>query len=244
MLPQGNTLIGSRGYRDHDRHANACASHMSGFTVTELHTLMRDGGALISVTLGDIAFRKVVYDDGRFHVLVEEGRDRVALAGSNGRASITYGAETVVVVSGAQSAGMAPSRQLLASAKVVATFRQVVERMQRIRRTSAGPISVLLTAAFISDLCGEPGVISMIPAIRGYAGAPPCPHGSEGKEDFRDRWVRHALRTLDEPIDSRVADEGCREDTLVAALRALLTLEAAWYEVAATVRETPSRHAL
>ncbi len=244
MLPQGNTLIGSRGYRDHDRHANGCASHTSGFTVTELHTLMRDGGALIAVTLGDIAFRQVVYDDGRFHVLVEEGRDRIALAGSEGRASITYGAETVVVVSGTQSAGMARSHELLASAKVVATFRHAAERMQRIRRASAGPIGVLLISAFMSDLSGEPGVISMIPAIRGSAGAPPCLHDNEGKEDFRDRWVRHATRALDETINSRGADAGCREDPLVAALRALLTLEAAWYEVAATIRETPSRHAL
>ena len=244
MLHQGNTLIGSRGYRDHDRHSNACASHGGGFTVTELHTLMRDGGALISVAISDIAFRKVVYDDGRFHVLLEEGRDRIALAGSQGRASITYGAETVVVVSETQSVGMARSRELLASAKVVATFHHVVERMQRIRRTTAGPVGVLLTAAFISDLSGEPGVISMIPALRGSAGARPGLHDSEEKEDFRDRWVRHATRALDAPIDSRGADESCREDPLVVALRALLTLEAAWYKVAVTIRERPSRQAL
>jgi hypothetical protein len=49
---------------------------------------------------------------------------------------------------------------------------------------------------------------------------------------------------LDAPIDSRGADESCREDPLVAALRALLTLEAAWYKVAVTIRERPSRQAL
>lgn len=240
MLPQGNTLIGSRSYRDHDRYTNACASYGRGFTVTELHTLMRDGGALISVSLGDITVRKVVYDDGRFHVLVEEGRDRIALAGSEGRASITYGPETVVVVSGTKSAGVARSRELLTSAKVVSTFRHVVERMQRISRTSAGPVGVLLTAAFIADLSGDPGVISMIPAIRSSAGALPVTHDGEGKEDFRDRWVRHATRALDEP-DPGGADECRREQPLVAALRALLTLEAVWYEVAATIREMPSR---
>ena len=135
---------------------------------------------------------------------------------------------------------MARCHELIASAKVVATFRHAAERMQRIRRASAGPVGVLLISAFMSDLSGEPGVISMIPAIRGSAGAPPCLHDNERKEDFRDRWVRHATRALDEP-DPGGADKCRREQPLVAALRALLTLEAVWYEVVATVREMPSR---
>src|ERR1051325_11679091 len=49
-----------------------------------------DGSLLLSATAGDLTFRKAVYPDGRFHAQIEQGRDRVALAGSEGRLTITY----------------------------------------------------------------------------------------------------------------------------------------------------------
>lgn len=227
--------VGDRNFRElDDLFANNRPAFGSSLSFTEMHSLMRDSGVVVSVTIGEVILRKVVYDDGRFHVLVEEARDRMAMAGSRGRASVTYGAETVVFVPEAGSQGIERARELIGAAKVATTFRQVVERMGRTRRTSAGAVSVRLTAALMADIAGDRGMASQLDKL---AKSPTPVSGGwshDRGDDFQDRWLEHVRATHRsfEPMQS-VGD----------ALHALLALEAAWYAVAARSNARPSRTA-
>src|SRR6266516_229387 len=57
----------------------------------------QDDGLVVSATAGELSFRKTVYPDGRFQVQIEQGRDRVALAGSEGRLTATYGSRSLTL---------------------------------------------------------------------------------------------------------------------------------------------------
>jgi len=191
-----------------------------GLSMNEMTTVISDGGVLVSVMLGDVVLRKVVYADGRFHVQIEEARDRLAFAGSPGRASLTYGAETVSFVPCADTRTLERARDLVASADVVATFRRMAERLGRYRRTSAGAVSVHLTAALVLEVVGEQGIALQITRL---LSAPlRRPHVVyDGRDDFQERWTEHTaplVAALESP-------------SLERALRALLVMEAAWHAV-------------
>jgi hypothetical protein len=243
MLPPRITALGGRDFRDlDDRSANGRSPFGASLTVTELKTIMQDGGAVVSVTMGDVVFRKVVYDDGRFHVQIEEARDRMAFAGSKGRASLTYGPETVVFVSDPSAHSVERARELVGTAKVASTFRQIAERMGRTRRTSAGAVSVRLTAALVAEIAGERGIASQVARVMSTP-APQYRGSFNGVDEFHDRWTEHAVRRLSVSSDQADGGDSCpRLASLDVALRALLTLEAAWYAIAAR-DEPPSRAA-
>jgi len=198
--------------------------------MNELTTVISDGGVLVSVTLGDVVLRKVVYGDGRFHVQVEEARDRLAFAGSAGRASLTYGAETVSFVPSTEAHALARARQLVSSANVVVTFRRLAERLVRVRKTSAGAVSVQLTAALVAEVVGEPGVPALVARLMS---APVRQRRViyDGRDDFQDRWTEHAVALLS-PLESA---------PLELTFRALLVMEASWHAVVSGDSEAQSR---
>jgi hypothetical protein len=224
--------VGSRNFRElDDLIAGNRSTFGSSLSVTEMLSPLRDGGVVVSVAIGQVILRKVVYDDGRFHVLVEEARDRIAMTGSRGRASVTYGPETVMFVPDVGAHGVERAHQLIGATGVTTAFRQVVERMGRTRRTSAGTVSVRLTAALMADIAGERGVASQLDKL---AQSPPV--SSRGwsydkGDDFQDRWAGYlrATHRSFEPVRS-----------LSDALQAVLVLEAAWYAVAARSGAQPS----
>src|SRR4029078_8078348 len=66
-----------------------------GLTVSVSST--DDGGVLLSATAGYLSFREVVYADGRYHAQIEQGRDRIAFAGSSGLQVVTYGSRSLTL---------------------------------------------------------------------------------------------------------------------------------------------------
>jgi hypothetical protein len=242
MLPPRITAVGGGDFRSiDDRTTSGQSTFGTGLTVTELYTLMRDGGAVISVTIGDVILRKMVYDDGRFHVLVEEARDRIALAGSQGRASVTYGPETVVFLPETGSRRAERAREVIRSAKVITTFRQVVERMGRTRRTRAGAVSVRLTAALVADIAGEAGIGPLLSSLTPSSLPSQRWWLYDGSDDFQDRWAEDVARALTITGHPGSHDDGSSMHSPGAALQALLVLEGAWYAVATRPSEASSR---
>ena len=108
MLPSRIVTVGGGGFRDITERFDDCRPPGAGLAINEMMTMMSDGGAVVSVTIAEVVVRKMVYADGRFHVQIEEGRDRIAFAGSEGRASLTYGAETVSFVPDADPRRLGP----------------------------------------------------------------------------------------------------------------------------------------
>jgi hypothetical protein len=208
--------------------------------MNEMTTIISDGGALASVTLGEVVLRKVVYADGRFHVQIEEARDRIAFTGSEGRASLTYGAETVSFLPAADSPAIERARGLVTTANVVATFRRLAERFGQTWRTSACAVSVHLTAALVSEVAGEPGIAAQVARVL----ASPVRHHPtlyDNRDDFHDRWAERVAPLL------AVAELPGSEATtpipysLANAFQRVLTMEAAWYAVVAGDCDTRSR---
>ena len=127
-----------------------------------------DDGMLISVSAGDVVFRKVVYADGRFQVQIEQHRDRVALTGSRGRASVTFGLDTASFVPHLGVEALDRVRRLLVLSPIVAGFRQFAEHLEKTGRAGADALSVRLTAALVAEAAGEQGTVVRL--IRATAG--------------------------------------------------------------------------
>jgi hypothetical protein len=243
MFPPRITALRGYGIRDlADRSFEDRPAPGPVLTMSEMTTLLADGGALISVTVAEVVLRKMVYVDGRFHVQLEEARDRIAFAGSKGRASMTYGAATVPLVPNADAISAERARQLVASANVVLTFRRLAERLGRTRRTSACAVSVRLTWALIAEVAGEAGAVDRLASI--YSTHVPrhqAPYDAD--DDFDRRWIERAAQVLD-PEARRI--EGAMSSgvpSLDSAFHTLLKLEAAWYAVASGASEIRSRAA-
>jgi hypothetical protein len=242
MLPPRITTIGGCSAGKFSEHGfDHQGAQTTTLSVNEMTAMMGDGGAVISVTVADVVLRKVVYADGRFHVQIEEARDRIAFAGSPGRASLTYGADSVSVVPAADPPTIQRARSLLAGAKVVSTFRRLAERLRRTKRTSASAVSVRLTWALIAEVAGEAGVMTQLtsmPAAR--------VSDSQAFADFRDNfetlWNEHAVGLLSAvPLKPDWRSEELQLRSLDAAFHILLMLESAWYAIATTTNGRHSR---
>jgi hypothetical protein len=197
--------------------------------MNEMTTIMSDGGALASVTLGEVVLRKVVYADGRFHVQIEEARDRIAFTGSEGRASLTYGPETVSFLPGADACAIERARGVVTAANVVATFRRLAERFGRTWRTSACSVSVHLTAALVSEVSGEPGIAAQVARVI----ASPVRQSTiyDNRDDFHDRWAERVapLLAVAAPPGGEATTQ--RFSSFGEAFQRVLTMEAVWYAV-------------
>jgi hypothetical protein len=243
MFPPRITALRGYGIRDlADCSRDDCPAPGTALTMNEMTTLMADGGALISVTVADVVLRKMVYVDGRFHVQLEEARDRIAFAGSEGRASMTYGGETVSLVPNADAISAERARQLAASAHVVSTFRRLAERLGRTRRTSACAVSVRLTWALVAEVAGEAGTVDRLANLYSTH-VPPHQAPYDPDDNFDRRWIEHAAQAV-APEARRIEDAmSSGVPPLDAAFHRLLKLEAAWYAMASGASEMRSRAA-
>jgi hypothetical protein len=239
MLPSRIVGVEGGGFRDITERFDDRPPPGAGLAINEVMTMMSDGGMVVSVTIAEVVVRKMVYADGRFHVQIEEGRDRIAFAGSEGRASVTYGAETVSFVPDAAPATLDRAREIVAAARVVATFRRLAERLGRTTRKTASSVSVTLTAALVAEVAGEPGIAV---AMRGLTSVPARQHHAayERGDAFGDRWAERVGRLP--PGSEWPGATGAQSQprsSMGAALHVLLQLEAAWYATAASVGAAP-----
>ena len=235
MLPSRIVTVGGGGFRDITERFDDRRPPGAGLAINEMMTMMSDGGAVVSVTIAEVVVRKMVYADGRFHVQIEEGRDRIAFAGSAGRASLTYGAETVSFVPDAAHAALDRAREIVVTANVVSTFRRLAERLGRTMRKTASSVSVSLTAALVAEVAGEPGIAV---ALRGLMSVPVRQHYAayEKSDAFGDRWAERVGR----PTPGYERQGALSQPASIgAALHTLLQLEAAWYATASSAGAVP-----
>lgn len=117
-----------------------------------------DGGYLLSASAGDLVFRKVVYADGRFHVQIERGQDRMALSGEPGRIHVTHGTQSLSLNPAEVDEKQARRvRALLMNAPVVAQFRRLIAELEDSEELSVEILGLRLTGALVAELDGDEG---------------------------------------------------------------------------------------
>jgi hypothetical protein len=117
-----------------------------------------DGGYLVSASAGDLVFRKVVYDDGRFHAQIERGTDRIVFTGGRDRVHVTYGSESLTRLHADQGETQALRiRTMLVHAPVVAAFRRLIADLEEQDALSPELLSLRMTGAFVAELDGDVG---------------------------------------------------------------------------------------
>lgn len=120
-----------------------------------------DGSLLLSAAAGDLAFRKVVYPDGRFHVQIDQGRDRIALAGSEGRVTVTYGSHSLTLAPTDQDDEQQGRRvrELLVTAPALRLFRRLNAELEASGDISPEVLGVRLTGALVAEIDGDEGAV-------------------------------------------------------------------------------------
>lgn len=117
-----------------------------------------DGGYLLSASAGELAFRKVVYADGSFHVQIEQGGDRLALSGTADRVHVTHGKRSVTLKpADGDEAQARRVRGLLIDAPVVARFRRLIAELEDSEELSVEVLGLRLTGALVAELDGDEG---------------------------------------------------------------------------------------
>jgi hypothetical protein len=237
MLPSRTTLLHGGGPVD------AFTQHLRDTRVTAIGTNLTmsgttaptwDEGILISVSAGDVVFRKVVYADGRFHVQIEQHRERVALTGSRGRASVTFGPETASFVPHPGLEALDRVRQLVTLSPLVARFRRLAERLARTSHAGADVLSVRLTAALVAEIAGEQGAVQQFTRATAAAGHNEGTPTVTEKCGFARGWVAsvsQVVRGLEERdcADDETATE---QHAVELAFRRVLDMEARWFAAA------------
>lgn len=129
-----------------------------GLTVSVSATT--DGSLLLSATAGDLAVRKVVYPDGRFHVQIEQGRDRVALTGAVGRVSVTYGSRSLTLTPDRDDDQQGRRvRELLAASPSLRLFRRLNAELEASGDITPEMLGLRLTGALVAEIDGDEGAV-------------------------------------------------------------------------------------
>ncbi len=235
MLPSMMTIqhtaapLDASGHRVRDARVTAIGTHL---TMSGTITPTWDDGMLISVSAGDVVFRKVVYADGRFHVQIEQHRDRVALIGSRGRASVTFGPETASFVPYQGAEALDRVRQLLILSPLVAGFRRFADRLELTGQAGADALSVRLTAALMAETAGEQGMVVRL--VRALADQ------EKGRSTVMERSVFRRDGVVSPPLVAwRVDDLPPIDDETVTgrhgvemAFHYVLDMESRWFAAA------------
>jgi hypothetical protein len=128
-----------------------------GLTVSVSNTA--DGAVLLSATTGDLSIRKTVYADGRYLALIEQGRDRVAFASSEGRLTVTYGSKSLTLSSDQDDQQPARVRGLLVSSPALRVFRRLVAELEATGDVTPEILSLRITGAIVSQVDGDDGAV-------------------------------------------------------------------------------------
>ena len=128
-----------------------------GLTVSVSTT--NDGGMLLSATAVDLSFRKVVYADGRYQAQIEQGRDRIAFAGSAGRLVVTYGSKSLTLSADQDDQQPARVRALIVSSPALRQFRRLVAQLEATGDVSPEMLGLRVTGAVVSEIDGDEGAV-------------------------------------------------------------------------------------
>jgi hypothetical protein len=128
-----------------------------GLTVTV--STAQDDGLVVSATAGELSFRKTVYPDGRFQAQIEQGRDRVALAGSEGRLTVTYGSRSLTLSADQDAQQSGRVRELLVSSPALRLFRRLTAELEASGDTSPEILGLRLTGALVGEIDGDDGAV-------------------------------------------------------------------------------------
>jgi hypothetical protein len=118
-----------------------------------------DGGMLLSASAGDLSFRKVVYADGRYQAQIEQGRDRIAFAGSEGRIVVTYGSRSLTLSADQDDQQPGRVRALIVSSPALRQFRRLVAQLEATGDVSTELLGLRVTGAIVSELDGDDGAV-------------------------------------------------------------------------------------
>lgn len=118
-----------------------------------------DGAMLLSATAGDLAFRKVVYADGRYQAQIEQGRDRIAFAGSQGRLVVTYGSRSLALTDDQDSQQPARVRALIVSSPALRQFRRLTAELEATGDVSPEILGLRVTGAVVNEIDGDEGAV-------------------------------------------------------------------------------------
>jgi hypothetical protein len=128
-----------------------------GLTVSVSTT--NDGALLLSATAGDLSFRKVVYADGRYQAQIEQGRDRIAFAGSEGRMVVTYGSKSLTLSADQDEQQPARVRALIVSSPALRQFRRLAAQLEATGDVSPEVLGLRVTGAVVSEVDGDEGAV-------------------------------------------------------------------------------------
>lgn len=128
-----------------------------GLTVSVSST--NDGGLLLSATAGELSFRKVVYADGRYQAQIEQGRDRIAFAGSEGRVTVTYGSRSLTLSADQDDRQPGRVRALIVSSPALRQFRRLVAQLEATGDVSPEVLGLRVTGAVVSEVDGDEGAV-------------------------------------------------------------------------------------
>jgi hypothetical protein len=118
-----------------------------------------DGGLLLSASAGDLSFRKVVYADGRYQAQIEQGRDRIAFAGSEGQLVVTYGSRSLTLSADQDDQQPARVRALIVSSPALRQFRRLVAQLEATGDVTAEVLGLRVTGAIVSEVDGDEGAV-------------------------------------------------------------------------------------
>ena len=140
-----------------------------------------DGSLLLSASAADLGFRQVVHLGGSFHAQVDHGRDRLALAGFEGRLSLTYGSRSVVLADDGREADWRGVRELMLATPAGRLFRRLTAELEAAGDVDPIALGLRATGALIGELDGDDGavrrlsraVINRLAGEAALAGSPP-----------------------------------------------------------------------
>lgn len=128
-----------------------------GLTVSVSST--NDGALLLSATAGDLSFRKVVYADGRYQAQIEQGRDRIAFGGSEGRMVVTYGSKSFTLSADQDDQQPARVRALIVSSPALRQFRRLAAQLEATGDVTPEILGLRVTGAVVSEIDGDEGAV-------------------------------------------------------------------------------------
>jgi hypothetical protein len=119
-----------------------------------------DGSVLLSASAADLGFRKIVHSDGSFHVQVDHGHDRLALAGFEGRLSLTYGSRSLVLAtSRSRDEDWRGVRELMLATPAGRLFRRLTAELEAASDVEPEVLGLRATGALLGELDGDDGAV-------------------------------------------------------------------------------------
>ncbi len=212
---------------DGRRTSGVQAGQIGGVDVRLRLSRTVDGHALLTATAADLAIRKEVHTDGCFHCQVDQGRDRLALAGSPGRLTVTYGTKSVgLSVDRLDPVALLRARELLLASPVGTAFRRLSLDLERHGPLHPPVCALRLTAAVLGQIDGDEGAVHRLSlALAESAAAGPDPSSPPAARCRFDQRVRRACADLDLSLDG--VPGGCAH-WFASCLAWVMCVEAAW----------------